>query len=304
MNFISAASSKAIIVAIDEHPMWVYAVDGNYIQPQLVDLMQMYNGERYSVMVKLDAAPKDYTIRMANSLPDQLLSGYATLSYTSSDSTDSTNSTPTINYAGKPIIPSARALNTTSLPPLVPNPPAPTADATHILDLGRFGANWRWSMTNISTYTPEQDSSSPLLYLTDPSSYAAAHPDHIIATKNSTWIDLIVVSNTDNSSNPAQPPHPIHKHANKGYVIGSGSGEFKWESTPEAMKEVPELFNLVDPPVRDSFVTAPVLMQPEWVVFRYQVTEPGAWLLHCHIQTHLVGGMAVGVLDGVDAWPY
>jgi hypothetical protein len=31
--------------------------------------------------------------------------------------------------------------------------------------------------------------------------------------------------------------------------------------------------------------------------------NPGAWMLHCHIQSHLSGGMAMVILDGTDVWP-
>jgi hypothetical protein len=36
---------------------------------------------------------------------------------------------------------------------------------------------------------------------------------------------------------------------------------------------------------------------------RYHVVNPGAWMLHCHIQSHLNGGMAMVILDGIDVWP-
>lgn len=39
------------------------------------------------------------------------------------------------------------------------------------------------------------------------------------------------------------------------------------------------------------------------MVLRYEVVNPGAFLFHCHVQTHMAGGMAVAMLDGVDAWP-
>jgi FtsP/CotA-like multicopper oxidase with cupredoxin domain len=300
-NFISAASNKAIVIAIDQHPMWVYAVDGVFVEPQQVDTLFVYNGERYSVLVALDQTPGDYTIRIANNLPDQLVSGYGTLSYVNGNK--KTNSTPTINYGGVATLPGARALQTAVLSPLAAPPVAQAADATYVLEMGRYQANWRWTMTNESSYLPETNNSgTPLLQLTDPAAYAKAHSDHIIATRNGSWVDLVVVSGIG-PSNPAQPPHPIHKHGNKGYVIGGGNGMFNWSSVAEAQKAQPEAFNLVNPPYRDGFVTPPVLFAPAWVAFRYYVDNPGAWLLHCHIQTHLVGGMALAVLDGVDQWP-
>lgn len=38
LNFISSAALQEMIVSIDEHPMWVYEVDGQFIEPQLIDV--------------------------------------------------------------------------------------------------------------------------------------------------------------------------------------------------------------------------------------------------------------------------
>lgn len=39
------------------------------------------------------------------------------------------------------------------------------------------------------------------------------------------------------------------------------------------------------------------------MALRYEVVNPGPFLFHCHIQTHVSGGMALTFLDGVDDWP-
>ena len=54
---------------------------------------------------------------------------------------------------------------------------------------------------------------------------------------------------------------------------------------------------------RDGFVTTPAEGNSSWLALRYEVVNPGAFLFHCHMQTHLTGGMAVAMLDGVDEWP-
>ena len=94
----------------------------------------------------------------------------------------------------------------------------------------------------------------------------------------------------------------MHKHSNKAYFIGTGEGLFNWSSVAEAQAAVPEQFNLKTAGYRDTFVTSPI--NPSWLAIRYQVVNPGAFLFHCHIETHLEGGMAVALLDGVDAWPF
>ena len=54
---------------------------------------------------------------------------------------------------------------------------------------------------------------------------------------------------------------------------------------------------------RDGFTTTPANGNSSWLALRYEVVNAGAFLFHCHLQTHLSGGMAVAMLDGVDQWP-
>lgn len=52
-----------------------------------------------------------------------------------------------------------------------------------------------------------------------------------------------------------------------------------------------------------QYTTDPAQGNNTWMVLRYEVTNPGAFLFHCHIQTHMSGGMAIAMMDGVDDWP-
>jgi FtsP/CotA-like multicopper oxidase with cupredoxin domain len=123
--------------------------------------------------------------------------------------------------------------------------------------------------------------------------------DLTIRNKNGSWVDIIVLPQA-----PLQPPHPLHKHSNKFYVIGAGVGSWTFSSVAEAMEVMPHNFNLINPPIRDTYPTLPVLPGMDtWVVYRYQVVNPGAFLFHCHVQPHLDGGMAVALIDGYDVWP-
>lgn len=73
----------------------------------------------------------------------------------------------------------------------------------------------------------------------------------------------------------------------------------------DAFKSIPENFHLINPPMRDSFATAQLMNSSAnaWIAVRYFVGNPGAFLLHCHIDTPLQGGMALAIQDGIDAWP-
>lgn len=314
LQIVSAMSIKTPVFSIDSHPMWIYAVDGVYIEPQLADTVFLYNGERFSAMIKLDQTPGDYTIRVANSGADQIISGYAKLSYQNpshkgakgynATTTNSTvNGTAYINYGGANTSASVIPLDETLLVPYPASKPAPTADATHILKLGRLGANYNWSLSGSNLYDTQANYQTPLLFHPNSTSNPNAYdPALIIRTTNGTWVDIILQVILNDAA-PAQPAHPVHKHSNKGYLIGAGNGIFNYSTVADAMKVIPGSFNLETPSLRDSFNTPSVLLGPAWIAFRYQVVNPGAFYLHCHIQTHLTGGMAMTIMDGVDVWP-
>ena len=298
LNFIGGTSIKTPVVSIDNHPMWVYAVDGSYIEPQPADSIFLYSGERYSAMVKLDKTPGDYTIRVANQNADQLISGFAMLSYKHGSS--NVKSSPYITYGGLNVTADVVPLNETLLVPYPPSAPASVANSTYTMNLGRLGSNYQWTLNGNVTYAQNQDDDTPLLF--NPNPKDGLDSNHTISTKNGAWVDIILQVHLD-AATPAQPAHPVHKHSNKAYIIGSGTGIFNYTSVADALDIIPQNFKLKNPQLRDSFTTPAVLQAPAWVVFRYQSINPGAWFIHCHVQTHLSGGMAMTILDGVDAWP-
>lgn len=316
LDVISSAGVGTFAFSIDEHPLWVYAVDGHYIEPVRYDVLTVVNGDRYSVFVELNNPGKknNFGIRVASLALVQLIDTTALFSYSATTERDSsyktthgpyTNSSssdiisrPYTNRAGQPVSPEVTVLDHTSTHPFPAQfpQPAPSAAQTFILTAGNVGNSYTWALNATPFSHAAFDNIAPLLYTApDP---AQGSGNLTLTTKNATWIDLIFVV-------PAlsQPPHPIHKHGNRGYILGTGQGEFTWPDVATAAAERPELFNLVNPSYRDGFVTPATAQAPTWLAVRYQSTNPGAWMLHCHIQSHLTGGMAVVILDGVDEWP-
>jgi FtsP/CotA-like multicopper oxidase with cupredoxin domain len=310
LDVIGTFGLLTVSFSIDGLPMHVYAVDGEYIEPQLVQAITVTNGDRFSVLVRLtDAQPGDYPIRIASVAAIQLIAGSATLSYHVEEGDVAQNtSTPTryIQDNGLPTSPSVTFFNQTAqrqFNPPEPFSPAP-ADQTFVLHMKTAGNSYSWALnsTSIPASVTQEDHSTPsspdvILFSPQPN----IHNNVTITTQNNTWVDLIFVTAV-----APQPPHPIHKHGNKMWLLGAGTGEWTWSSVAEAAKELPEgTFNLVDPPRRDSFATLPALApgQPTWTAVRYHVTQPGAWFIHCHIQSHLLGGMGMVIQDGVDQWP-
>lgn len=293
-NFINAASLKSLTVSIDEHPMYVYEVDGHYIEPQLAHQFLIHNGERYSAMVRLDKKPANYTMRVAGN-GNQVISGFATVTYKGGEK-NQRKSVPYIDYGGVNTTASVIPLNTAKLHPYPPILPRASADDFHLLTLGRINSSWEWTLDGTSFLPSDLAAMEPALL--NPRA-PGLEPSLKISTKNGTWVDIAFQLAIPKPT-ILQPPHPIHKHSNKAFLIGAGQGNFTWRSTKEALRESPQSF--LDTPIyRDTFVTAPT--GEAWILIRYHVTNPGAFLLHCHIETHMQSGMGLVLLDGVDAWP-
>ncbi|KAJ5777581.1 hypothetical protein N7520_000827 [Penicillium odoratum] len=293
-NFIGAAALKALVVSIDEHPMYVYEVDGRYIEPQLAHMVPLYNGQRYSVMVRLDQDPATYQMRVAGN-GNQVISGFATINYKGGENSKR-ESVAYIDYGGQNTTASVIPLNDTNLPPYPEIQPATYADEFHLLKLGRINSSWEWTLDGTTFLPANLGSMEPALLNPHSKDLDSALK---IETKNNTWVD-IVFQLVIPPPTLLQPPHPIHKHSNKAFLIGSGFGDFTWSSIDEAVRDSPGSF--YDTPIyRDTFTTSPA--GEAWIAVRYHVENPGAFLLHCHMETHLAGGMGMILMDGVDVWP-
>ena len=302
LDLISTAGVDSLGISIDEHPLWVYAADGQFIEPMKVDAIELQNGDRYSVFVELNKPADQYGIRIVSTAGAQLLNSTAILAYPGVKDYDikTLRSVPTINAIGALISPTTATylnpLKAVPFPPQFPQP-APDADQTVIMSLGIVGRSYLWALNGTGLNHAIIDDLSPPLLYQDPTS-AHFGENVTIITKNNTWVDLVFKIETF-----PQPAHPIHKHSNKGYLIGQGDGAFNWTTVAQAAKAMPQNFNFVTPPFRDSFVTPAASTGPTWMAVRYHVENPGAFMLHCHIQSHLEGGMAMVMLDGVDEWP-
>ncbi|XP_022133647.1 laccase-12 [Momordica charantia] len=94
--------------------------------------------------------------------------------------------------------------------------------------------------------------------------------------------------------------HPIHLHGYDFYIVAEGFGNFNPKTDTKK-------FNLVDPPLRNT-VAVPV---NGWAVIRFVADNPGAWIMHCHLDVHITWGLAmvflvdngVGQLQSIEAPP-
>ncbi|KAL4880214.1 multicopper oxidase-domain-containing protein [Aspergillus karnatakaensis] len=296
-DLISMVSSATLAFSIDEHPMYVYAIDGRYIEPVLVEAIELPAGSRYSVLVELkqNSSNGEYTIRAANTGLNQIINGTAVMSYRANRANRSGQrpSLPYITEFGSPTSAKTTFLDEASVIPFPIALPSSTVSQTIILNVGHYHASYRWQLGN-SSFPLNYEEVQPALFNTS----AIPFP-YVASTLNDTWVDIIF-----NLTSGGQPPHPMHKHSNKFFVIGQGNTPFIYSSVAEAVEVIPQNFNFEHPQIRDTFST-PIAAGPlgTWLAVRYFVENPGPFLVHCHLQMHQAGGMALALMDGIDAWP-
>ncbi|OJJ66038.1 hypothetical protein ASPBRDRAFT_138786 [Aspergillus brasiliensis CBS 101740] len=290
-DLINIAGSSSLVFSIDEHPLYIYAVDGRYVEPVLVDALTIHIGARYSVMAKLDQPAGNYTVRVANSYANQIINGTAVMSYRAPLKKNSV-SKPYITEIGTAVSQETSILDEHNLVPFPSVQPALEVDRTYILNIHMYNASYRWVLGNDSYPLSVEQLSTPVLY-----NISSIPAQYTLSTLNDTWIDLIFNIET------GEPQHPLHKHSNRFFVIGEGSGPWTYSSVAEAVEHIPESFNLVNPQIRDTYATPNSRAGGSWLALRYHVENPGPFLFHCHVIMHQAGGLDLALLDGIDAWP-
>lgn len=163
-------------------------------------------------------------------------------------------------------------------------PEIPPAAAKHT----KINQKYVVSQTAVDTWVvdnlPFQSPDVPLIEGNKSDGWRAATTKHF---PGNTTIDIILQIANDSLD---QMGHPMHMHGHKFWVLGSGTGQFNYSSIEAAPSS---LMNLPNPPYRDVALLPP----SGWLAIRYITDNPGAWMLHCHVQWHLLSGMAVVLVE-------
>lgn len=290
-DLIGAFASQTAMVSFDELIMYVIAADGNDIEPQAVNSLLITNGERYIVLIHIQR-PKQYTFRVSGVAVSQLLWSTAVFDFRiHGQSQLPTPSIPFINEVGANTTADVVFLDIERIKPYPPVSMSEAVDATYKMTMivGSEAIYWAFNQTSLPENT---EILTPLLFSPQPN-----RQDNRTITMASehSWVDYILL--TPGSG----PTHPIHVHGRHFYVLGRGVGDFTWNTVEEACTSLPGAFNLVDPPLRDTFA---ILGTPDsWLALRRRSDNPGVWLMHCHIQSNLQGGMSIITQDGLDGLP-
>lgn len=97
--------------------------------------------------------------------------------------------------------------------------------------------------------------------------------------------------------------HPFHMHTHTPWVVASG------QASHDAVSDgsISSLYRLHGPVKRDTYTVPPCNTDSDgncvdvgYVVLRFDTDNPGAWLMHCHIEWHLDTGLAMLFIEGED----
>lgn len=304
LDLVNAGSTSKLSVSLDSHSMFVYAADGLYVKVQEVKVLPIAIGQRYSIIVRLDQSPGRYNLRFAATpIGDmqQVIEDVALVEYTSNGTAFLNNTNLSADTSAEPLYGDSDTVHM-----LVNGSAKEIASTLHAQSLAPFerlpppagGAvetkNFNISQTDIVVWVvnghPYSEPKIPIIYGSVSDGWNANTTLHM--PFNST-IDIImrIANNSMDTMG-----HPMHLHGHKFWVLGTGSGDFPYRSVNDAPGS---LINLDDPPYRDTVE----LPASGWAAIRYLTDNPGAWLLHCHLQWHLVSGMAVVLVEGDDRLP-
>jgi iron transport multicopper oxidase len=244
-RLLNMACKSNYIFAIDGHNLTVIEVDGQYVQPLVVDSIQIYAAQRYSFILETNQPVDNYWVHAD---PDAGTNATAILRYAGSPDADPNNRTA-LNLA---------ALDETNLHPLYP----PSSrllqepDVTLNLILGKNLSNFNFLINDVQYISP----SIPVLLqiLSGAMTAADLAPNGSVYTlpRNKT---IEIVFNPDHSPGG---PHPFHLHGHSFAVIRSaGSSDY----------------NYVNPVMRDTVDTGST---GDRVTIRFITNNPGPWILH------------------------
>uniref|UniRef100_A0A7N0R9L0 Laccase n=1 Tax=Kalanchoe fedtschenkoi TaxID=63787 RepID=A0A7N0R9L0_KALFE len=337
LRVINAALNQELFFGVASHPFTVVGADASYVKPFTTTFLMLGPGQTTDVLIQGNKSPGQYYIaaspyQSAQNAPFDNTTTTAILRYTGSTSSaplqlpslpflNDTNSVA--SFTSKFRSPRKVEVPTTIDENLFFTVGLGLNNCTKQLGPGRCqgpnGTRFTASMNNVSFTLPSNFSilqahtqSIKGVFTSD---FPAAPPltfDYTGNVSRGLWQPAagtkvyrlkfgsrvqVVLQGT---SIFAAENHPIHLHGYDFYVLATGSGNFN-PRTDTAK------FNLVDPPLRNT-VGVPV---NGWAVIRFVADNPGAWIMHCHLDVHITWGLAmvfvvdngVGTLQSIEEAP-
>nr|ABP81837.1 laccase [Coprinopsis cinerea] len=286
-RILSSSCDPNYNFSIDGHDLTVIEADGQLTRKLVVQRLQIFAGQRYSVILHANRPKGNYWIRAEPNFG-------VGLNGTSGTKANGVNSAILRYYGANDEEPKDRPftnpidLKEFNLHALLnPSPPGRNqpADKTFFFNITFNGGRWWMNQTAEGTpigswHSPHTDSKGPVLLqiLNGVKPEKLVPKDSIFHVKRNQVIEITLPAFTIG-------PHPFHLHGHAFSVIQSAGSPNK---------------NYIDP-VRRDVVSIGDPDRKENVTIRFVTDNPGPWFFHCHIEFHLSGGLgAVFVEDQKD----
>ena len=289
-RIIGAGTLFYVNFRIPGHKMTLVEVEGQLIKPIDIDSLELFTGQRYSVIVTADQTPGDYWMQQQGmwraGAPQN---GYSILRYANT----MTKSKP----AALSLIQETAGWITSQFAPLksTPYPEQPNmilmleGTQQKIPGTGKI----KWFLNNVTYELPsdltilqhaKENSLSKLPVESKPFEFSQGD------------IVDIIFQNTVALSGVCEP-HPWHLHGHSYWVLSQGGGAYD--------PRVPDY----PFPIKRDTVTLYAFShghhEPKgnpgdkcgWVKVRFVADNPGAWALHCHVIAHFAMGMGTTIVE-------
>lgn len=264
--------------SVDGHNLTVIEADSKETECKTVNRVQLFAGQRYSAVLNANQPVDNYWIRAlpntgGNGLNTTFAGGLnsAILRYKGAPVADPTTSQQTQN--DKLLETDLHPLNH----PVAPGRSTPDgADYVFNVTMGFDEEAFTWTMNGVQFTAPDVPVLLQIL--------SGAHTAQELLPKGSF---LVVERNKTVQINFPSGliggPHPFHLHGHSFNVVRSAdSGRF----------------NFMNPVQRDTVNVGNT--EGDFVSIRFRTDNPGPWILHCHIDFHLVNGLALVIAEATE----
>ncbi|KAI9435549.1 laccase [Lactarius indigo] len=282
-RLVSISCDPSFVFSIDSHQFSVIEVDGQNVHPLLVDSLEIFAGQRYSVVLKANQPIGNYWIRAlpkaaGRSLNFSNFNNVAILRYQGANNTNPSNdSAVNVPTSQLPLV-------ETNLHPLdgapVPGKPFPGgADINIQLNVAIRSnpttGNPQFTVNDV----PFESPTVPVLLqiLSGAKNASQLLPaGSIYGLTGNKSVEISIPGGAPGG------PHPVHLHGHAFSVVRSAGNS---------------TYNFDNPVVRD--VVSIGTNTTDNTTIRFFTDNPGPWFLHCHIDWHLNAGFAVVFAEDV-----
>ncbi|KAK3130673.1 hypothetical protein QOZ80_6BG0496470 [Eleusine coracana subsp. coracana] len=312
LRVASTTSLASLNLAVGNHKLTVVEADGNYVDPFVVDDIDIYSGDSYSVLLTTDQDPSsNYWVSVGvRGRQPKTAPALAVLNYRPNPASKLPSMAPPVtpawnDYAhSKAFTYRIRAREGTTPPP---------ANADRRIELlntqNRMDGHIKWSINNVSMVLPATPYLGSLK-LGLKSTLTAARPaetfsrgydvtrpppnpnttvgGNVYVLRHNDTVD-VVLQNANALAHNVSEVHPWHLHGHDFWVLGYGEGHYDHGRDAKTL-------NRVNPPLRNTAVIFPY----GWTVLRFVADNPGVWAFHCHIEPHLHMGMGVIFAEAIE----